>query len=82
MDNAEAIEEAVISMYPDEDSYPAPFTAFGEEQLQQYMPLYDSSYYGGTAIVLVTVDTDGHYSIADYYVAKGDATSTTERVWE
>ena len=80
LDTDSDIEKAITNRYSEISDYEnlASFEKFGEEQIQQYAPSYDSQW-GGTALVLVTVDTDGNYAIADYYVIKGDTSSTTER---
>ena len=83
MDSKESIESQIKSRFSTADDYSAttPFTAFGVEQPRSGVEAYDESY-GGTAYVLVTVDTDGNYSIADYYVVKGDKTTHNQRPTE
>lgn len=82
LDDKEEILAAINEHYSEISDYKnlSPVTTFDTDLTQAYAPVYDNQW-GGTAIILVTVDTDGNYAIADYYVIKGDTTSKTERTY-
>ena len=79
-DNDEAVEDFIMTShattadYEDADE----FTEFGVELDGYAMALYDD-YYGGYGYAVITVDANGNYAIADYYIAKGDPESMLER---
>lgn len=79
-DRKETIEDSVLRMCETdvEMRERTKFTEFGVEKTEQYMQDHDETW-GGSAIILVTEDADGHFKIADYYVAVADHNVKTER---